>query len=484
MPNIVFFLIFFLVRLINLGQVPILNDEGIYLHWGSQFYDSKSSIKFNFIAADGKQTGVPLLFGLVQMLPFDPVILGRATVAVLSFITFISILFVQKQLFPKSPNWSLALMLIFCPYLLFYDRAALPDSIVSACFNLAFLITLSNRYYPSRRKNIFLGACIAVGWWFKSTALLAFPAIFAVYIYEFSKRKINFTKTLFIFFEVLFSFLIFIFPLILQPAYWQSPMKDIDRLVFSGNSNNQILIWIENGKRIFQWFIGYITPLALIQFSIAVIYRKKNLIYPLFVFTIPLILVLLMLKSIMEPRWIVFLVPVLLLLIHEAIYILPKYKNILLVSILGPMVFFSIVQITNPLAYYELLNFVPLAQKGLAFTGWSSGFGVKESADFLKKLSQENKIIVFISAASGNPEDGIYTYLKKAPNIKVMGDINYTYLVKNKQQYLDLIKSTDFYYVSRGNNYSMLKKDELVEIKKFKKPLDGEFVGLYRIKID
>lgn len=109
-------ILFFLTRFLNLSAVPILNDEGIYLYWGNQFFTKDVPIKFNFIASDGKQPAVPFLFGIVQKLPFDPLISGRMVVGLFSVVAFISILAVQRKLFPKSPPWSLALMLIFCPY--------------------------------------------------------------------------------------------------------------------------------------------------------------------------------------------------------------------------------------------------------------------------------------------------------------------------------------------------------------------------------
>lgn len=51
----------------------------------------------------------------------------------------------------------------------------------------------------------------------------------------------------------------------------------------------------------------------------------------------------------MFPRWIVFLVPGYLMLVHQGIPALPKFKNILLALTVGTMMMFSIFQINKSL---------------------------------------------------------------------------------------------------------------------------------------
>lgn len=481
---IVLSVLFFLTRLIHLDSIPILNDEGIYLHWGSQLFDRDASIKFPFVAIDGKQFAVPVLLGLVQMLPLDPLISARSAVVVFSFITFISMLAVQKKLFPKTSSWSLALLLIFCPYLLYYDRTALPDSIVAAFYSLAFLITVHNLELQSFKKNIALGAAIAAGWWFKSSILLAFPAIFSIYLYISVKRKYPIRRLIISLSVITISFLIFVSPLLATPSFWRSPAHGFQRVISSDiGIRSLFIIWRENIQRVIQLFTGYTTPFAVIALVLAILFPKKNIVYPLLWFCVPLVIAILILNSIMAPRWIVFLVPGFLLLVHEGIYALPKYKKVLLGFTISTMIIFSLIQIFSPLTYYKILRFLPTAGGDLGLTGWTSGYGVKEAADYVRTLAQKKRSIVFLADHSGNPEDGIYVYLKKDSNIMVMGDVNYQYMIKYKDRYKNLINTTDFYFISRGNQFGDLK-DVLILVAQFKKPLDDDFVGLYKVKIE
>lgn len=478
-------LLFFIIRLIHLNSIPILNDEGIYLHWGSQMFDQNATIRFNFTALDGKQIGVPILFGITQMLPLDPLVSSRSAIAIISYVTFLSIVLVHKKLYPKSSFLSMALLIIFCPYLVYYDRTALPDSIVVACFSLAFMITVYNTKHHSLKRDTAIGAAIATGWWFKSTILLVLPAIFILYFYELIKKIKPIRELIISLSLIIFSFFLFVSPLLLSNSYLHSPAKDFNRLINFANDLNTLLNtrWL-NFLNIIQWFTGYTTPITVIALIFVLLYRPKNIIYPLICFCVPLVLVIFLLRDLFAPRWIVFLVPVYLILVHEGISSLPKYKNIFFGLIIGIMAVLSITQIFFPLSYYRFLSFVPKAQGDLDLAGWTSGYGVKDAADYIKSLPQQKKIIVFISIDhSGNPEDGIYIYLRKVPNVIVIGDINYQYLIRFKNHFKDVIESADFYYISRGNQLSYFEK-VLIPVSKFKKPLDEEFVGVYKIRIE
>lgn len=287
-----------------------------------------------------------------------------------------------------------------------------------------------------------------------------------------------------VFFQIICSFLISISPLILQSSYWQSPQKDVERLIFTSFViNNQFKIWWENSQRVFQWLLGFTTPFVLVTFILGFLIRKKNIIYPLIWFGVPLVTVLLILNNIMASRWIVFLIPAYVLVTHEVIIAFPRFKYTLLSLCLISSIIFSLFLIFSPLTYYRILSFAPLARGDLGLTGWSSGYGVKKAVDYIKELSLYKQSIVFIDTKSGNPQDGILIYLKNVPNVKVMGIVNYSYLIKYKNNYQELIQTTDFYFVSRGNDLGILK-DALVPLKKFKKPLDSEFVGLYKVQMN
>jgi len=52
---------------------------------------------------------------------------------------------------------------------------------------------------------------------------------------------------------------------------------------------------------------------------------------------------------------------------------------------------------------------------------WTSGYGIKESADFLKNIAETQKVLVGTEGYFGTLPDGLQIYLEKVPNITVIG---------------------------------------------------------------
>src|SRR3989338_3020432 len=176
-------LLFLISRLSFLSRLPIFNDEGIYLRWGQDFIEYFGR-GISPVSIDGKQAALPFFLGLIQLFPFDPLILARVMSVTFSLITFITVRAIFQKLFPKSSLYPLSLLMIFCPYLLFFDRLMTGESIMTAVFSLSLLITLTILENPKTRKAIFLGIVTGAGWWFKSTVILIIPAVFLVFFIQ------------------------------------------------------------------------------------------------------------------------------------------------------------------------------------------------------------------------------------------------------------------------------------------------------------
>ena len=111
------------------------------------------------------------------------------------------------------------------------------------------------------------------------------------------------------------------------------------------------------------------------------------------------------------------------------------------------------------------------------FTGWTSGYGVREAANFLVEESKKGPIIVLLRADSGNPEDGMFVYLSKNKNI-IFAQASQ----KPKSEELRALAKFPIFFVSRGPQFLGME-DWLSEIKIFKKPLGEEFVGVYKVSL-
>jgi hypothetical protein len=115
---------------------------------------------------------------------------------------------------------------------------------------------------------------------------------------------------------------------------------------------------------------------------------------------------------------------------------------------------------------------------------WPSGWGVKEAVDTLiaesKKYpassasSQGARMLVFVRLDAGNPEDAIISYMGRAQiPVFFIQQINEIANIKE-------LATIPWYFVSRGDQHGGLDK-YLTKVAIFKKPLDSEYVGVYRI---
>src|SRR3989339_1570193 len=124
-------ILYFITRLVNLEQLPIFNDEGIYIHWAKIAWHDAS---WRFISlTDGKQ---PLqTWGTIPFLKLFPQNLlfgGRMFSVATGFVSLVGIFSLLFYLFNKKTAFWGVFLYIFTPFFLFYDRIALADSAVNA----------------------------------------------------------------------------------------------------------------------------------------------------------------------------------------------------------------------------------------------------------------------------------------------------------------------------------------------------------------
>jgi len=126
-------ILYFLTRLINLEQLPIFNDEGIYIHWAKVAWHDAS---WRFISlTDGKQPlqtwgTIPFL----KLFPNNALFAGRLFSVATGFLALSGMITLLFYFFGKRAAKIGGLLYIFIPYFLFYDRIAMVDSGVNAFF--------------------------------------------------------------------------------------------------------------------------------------------------------------------------------------------------------------------------------------------------------------------------------------------------------------------------------------------------------------
>lgn len=133
--------VFFLTRVWNLvSNYPIFTDEGIYIHWAKIAWHDAS---WRFISlTDGRQplqtwATIPFLKIFSKDLLFG----GRMFGVFSGLFSMAGIFSLSYYLFNKKVAYVSAIIYIFTPFLLFFDRMAMIDTFIAGTFTWTLLIS-------------------------------------------------------------------------------------------------------------------------------------------------------------------------------------------------------------------------------------------------------------------------------------------------------------------------------------------------------
>ena len=133
MEILAFFLLivlYFLLRVPNLTLQPIFADEAIYIRW-AQVMRAESTLRF-LPLFDGK---TPLfMWSMMPVLKFieDPLFAGRFLSVVSGFMSLVGVIVLGWKVFGKKVALWAGFLYVITPYIVFFDRMALVDSMLAA----------------------------------------------------------------------------------------------------------------------------------------------------------------------------------------------------------------------------------------------------------------------------------------------------------------------------------------------------------------
>lgn len=467
------FFLFIAVRLLLVFHIPIFNDESTYMRWAVGFLADPS--RWWAWMLDGKQPAVAATFGLSQLLPIDPIISMRLVSIIWSCITFWTVYFLFRRLSLRSVHDGL-LLLAFCPFLIFFDTLALAESAMTATFAVALYLTISLIDRPKVWKGIVFGVTLAAGWWFKSTVLLAVPLMLLSLLVTWKKWKKDWMKMLVgLGIGVVVGFSI-VTPVIFNPNIDYGHTEVIARTMTASQMLRvPISHWIAVVESVVMWFLGFGGPLLVVAGLAAAWQLRKNTHAQILVLWIvaSAVMEIVGLAS-LSARLLAFtMVP---LIILVAIWLSGRKNRFVVYILVGSLVLSGGLLSISPLAFYKALAPLPAAQGDFSqyVTSWPSGWGVAEAVQLLINESQKQHFIVFVRLDGGNPEDAIMAYMKR-------NHVPVFYVEQMPQiEQIPEARAVPWYFVSRRRQFAGLDS-RLTQLAIFKKPLDDEFVGVYRI---
>ena len=185
--GIVLTLVYFFIRLIFLGRMPIFTDEAIYIRWAQIALQDAS---WRFISlTDGKQ---PMYIWVAMIfLKFikDPLVAGRLVSVLTGFFTMAGLFVLAYELFKnKTVAFLTSALYIFYPFAQVLDRMALYDSMVAAFYVWALYFSV----LLVRRLN--LNIAYTLGFVLGGGMLTKSSNIFSIYLMPFLLLLFNFKE--------------------------------------------------------------------------------------------------------------------------------------------------------------------------------------------------------------------------------------------------------------------------------------------------
>jgi hypothetical protein len=466
------FSLWIFLRIVHIESIPIFNDEAIYLHWGMNLvrFWSENIVLY---AMDGKQLFTPLFASIATLLPTDPLVNARFSYILFTMSTALGIWLIGKQFSKNVGSWAL-LLTATSPILLFFDRLAIPDTAVTMTYIWSMWATINILRYKKWSLAVFLGFLIAWGWWWKSTALLAVPPVVLCMGICIVQNPHERKKIIILLSTVLFSLSIGIGIFYLPILHHVASLPPTNHINTWKHYQWGLLMW--RVLKCMELYINILSPLALVLVWQAVQKKHISLVRILILWLcIPTASVLLSASSYELRYSIMMSIPwiVLSAIGIEQLGIMGIYMGFGIVCV---NTIISIVLICAPVRFFTSTILTPLLRQDIAqyITGWSSGWGVKEAANYIKKDSSNVKSIIFVRNDSGNPEDAMYVYFTHDTNILVL-PIEALSLLDNKR-----FQAERLYFVSRGSQLAGLN-GHITERIHFAKPLDTEYVGVYEL---
>lgn len=384
-------LVFGFTRLYNLDLIPIFADEAIYLRWSQ------------LMAWDWRHLFVPLTDGKTPLfmwllapllkLRFDPLLTGRVLSAAAGLATVAGIYFLAKKLFEAKTARLAAGLALLQPFLLFYDRLSLTDSL------LAGLIVWSV-YFGTGVK---LGITAALAMLVKPSAL-TYLLIIPIFKLKFWRRHLEAGIIALAIYNLLR----------LSDSFYMIKQRSLDYLQAPNLEH-----WLNTLQVFSNWLLSYFGWPLIIAWLLSLIIAAKFLEKKIAILCLFILLpvgVLALVGKVVYPRYLLPMVPFILIIVSWGLVRFNRLGLLLAVTILFGWLRFDYYLLTDPVK-------APLHQseKEQYFYNWSAGYGLKEVRQYLLTLPTDKKIVVATEGSFGTLPNGLEIYFSGHPNIQILG---------------------------------------------------------------
>jgi len=366
---------------------------------------------------------------------------------------------------------------LISPFVFFFDRMALVDGLLSV-FGIWYLV-FSILLVKNLRLDFAMisGILLGLGLITKSPALffaLMLPLTIFVINNETMKQWSNRLKLVVLWIVVMiFAFAIYNI-LRLGPEFHMIAIRNKD-YVFS---LSEILKYplnplAGNLKSVVEWYWILLTPPLFILgiFGIPLVLKNnfKKGLFLLLWWLIPL-LAQSAIAKVYTSRYILFSVPV--FLIFAAVLleqIFSTLKNKVLTTIFLTVIFIVPFYQVFLLIAFPQRAYLPENERKGYLEIWTAGYGIRESAEYLKEAAKTKKVLVGTEGYFGTLPNGLEMYLEKVPNITIIGVGQPVTEISSKL--IDGLKDNQVFLLVNDSRLQIINDSGLKLIKKYPKAI-------------
>ena len=413
------------LRFSNLTSWPIFADESIYIRW-SQVMRAEPSLRFVPLS-DGKQ---PLyMWATIPFLKIfsDPLLAGRVFSALAGLGTIAGIAAASYILF-KTPRQTLiaASVAAVLPYLVFFNRLALADSLLAMFLIWTFVFSLLSFLHHRLDLTMFAGFSLGFAWLTKSPAIFAFVLLplNILFLPKYSVKNILISIFYFLVSVIIATGMYNI--LRLGPEFHMISIRNAD-YVFSLSEvlSHPLDPLIPHLKDSWNFYLYLATPVGVALLFWALLgeglhhWRQRFVLSAWFLG--PIFIQSAMAKQ-FTARYLLFTVPFAILLMSHAIEHIGQktQKHILTVATASLLILLSLWT-----SYQIIFNPenapLPRIERSGYLEEWTAGYGLYDVSQQLRQIAKSGPVVVGSEGFFGTPFSALQAYLNDVPNVRIIG---------------------------------------------------------------
>ncbi len=429
----------FVLRIYHLTLLPVFADEAIYIRW-SQVMAVDNTLRF-LPLSDGKQPLFMWVLMVIMNQRLDPLFLGRILSVFSGLGTIVAVFGISYSLFKSK---KIALIASFwtaiCPFIVFFDRIALVDSMLAMFGSWAFFLGIVTA--KTKRLDMAMLTGFALG----GALLTKSPALFFAIILPLTwvvskwprgkKATISHLTQLFGLFLATYAIGYGMYSVLrLGPNSQLVVSRNLDYVFPLSHvlSNPFDPFWFHVKEIFGDWFLKLGLGILVLLFIPGIVDAFKKYKWEVFLllawFLFPLIAQAEYAK-VFTARYILFTLPPFFVLVTTAFL----SKNKLYLKILTAGFILIVVQslwIDYLFATDPEKAPLPNSERSGYLEEWTAGTGIREVAQYIRGLHDKNpnqQIVVGTEGYFGTLPDGLQIYLDGIPKIVVVGvglDLNH-----------------------------------------------------------